>query len=34
VVDDPGGSTLSFEVGPGGLIYFSDFDGINELVRA
>ena len=27
------GSTLSFEVGPSGAIYFSDFDGINKLVR-
>ena len=33
VVDDHGGSTLSCEVGPGGRIYFSDFNGINELVR-
>ncbi len=33
VVYDHGGSTLSFEVGPGGRIYFSDFDGINKLVR-
>jgi aldose sugar dehydrogenase len=28
------GSTLSYEVGPGGRIYFSDFDGINKLVRS
>jgi glucose/arabinose dehydrogenase len=28
------GSTLSYEVGPGGRIYFSDFDGINRLVRS
>lgn len=28
-----GGGTLSYEVGPGGRIYFSDFDGINKLVR-
>ena len=33
VVYHHGGSTLSFEVGPGGRIYFSDFDGINRLVR-
>jgi len=33
VVHDHGGSTLSFEVGPGGRIFFSDFDGINKLVR-
>ena len=33
VVYDHGGSTLSFEIGPGGRIYFSDFDGINKLVR-
>jgi glucose/arabinose dehydrogenase len=33
VVYHHGGSTLSFEVGPGGRIYFSDFDGINKLVR-
>jgi len=32
VVYDHGGSTLSFEIGPGGRIYFSDFDGINKLV--
>jgi glucose/arabinose dehydrogenase len=30
---DHGGSTLSFEVGPGGRIFFSDFDGIHKLVR-
>ena len=33
VVYDHGSSTLSFEVGPGGRIYFSDFDGIYKLVR-
>ncbi|HET9248699.1 MAG TPA: PQQ-dependent sugar dehydrogenase [Actinomycetota bacterium] len=33
VVYDHGGSTLSYEVGPGGRIFFSDFDGINKLVR-
>jgi glucose/arabinose dehydrogenase len=33
VVYDHGGSTLSFEVGPGGRIFFSDFNGINKLVR-
>jgi glucose/arabinose dehydrogenase len=33
VVLDHGGSTLSYEVGPGGRIFFSDFDGINKLVR-
>jgi hypothetical protein len=33
VVFDHGGSTLSYEVGPGGRIFFSDFDGINKLVR-
>ena len=33
VVVDHGASTLSFEVGPGGRIFFSDFDGINKLVR-
>ena len=33
VVYDHGGSTLSFEIGPGGRIYFSDFDGISKLVR-
>ena len=33
VVYDHGGSTLSFEVGPGGRIYFSDFGGIYRLVR-
>jgi len=33
VVLDHGGSTLSYEVGPGGKIFFSDFDGINKLVR-
>ncbi len=32
VYDHPSG-TLSFEVGPGGTIYFSDFDGIFKLVR-
>jgi glucose/arabinose dehydrogenase len=34
VVYDHGASTLSYEVGPGGRIYFSDFDGINRLVRS
>jgi hypothetical protein len=33
VVLDHGRSTLSYEVGPGGRIFFSDFDGINKLVR-
>ena len=33
VVYHHGGSTLSYEVGPGGRIYFSDFDGINRLIR-
>ena len=33
VVYDHGTSTLSYEVGPGGRIYFSDFDGIYKLVR-
>jgi len=33
VVLDHGVSTLSYEVGPGGRIFFSDFDGINKLVR-
>jgi glucose/arabinose dehydrogenase len=33
VVYHHGDSTLSYEVGPGGRIYFSDFDGINKLVR-
>ena len=33
VVYDHGGSTLSFEIGPGGRIFFSDFNGINKLVR-
>ncbi len=33
VVYDHGGSTLSFEVGPGGRIFFSDFNGINTLIR-
>ena len=33
VVYEHGSSTLSFEVGPGGRIYFSDFDGIYMLVR-
>ena len=33
VVYDHGASTLSFEVGPGGRIFFSDFDGIHKLVR-
>jgi glucose/arabinose dehydrogenase len=32
VYDHPSG-TLSFEVGPDGLIYFSDFGGIYQLVR-
>ena len=32
VVFDHGESTLSYEVGPGGTIFFSDFDGINKLV--
>jgi glucose/arabinose dehydrogenase len=32
VYDHPSG-TLSFEVGPGGAIYFSDFGGIYQLVR-
>ena len=33
VVLDHGGSTLSYEIGPAGRIFFSDFDGINKLVR-
>ena len=33
VVFDNGGSTLSYEVGPGGKIFFSNFDGISKLVR-
>jgi glucose/arabinose dehydrogenase len=33
VVLDHGRGTLSYEVGPGGRIYFSDFDGISKLVR-
>jgi len=33
VVYDHGTSTLSFEDGPGGRIYFSDFDAIYKLVR-
>jgi glucose/arabinose dehydrogenase len=33
VVYHHGGGTLSYEVGPRGRIYFSDFDGINKLVR-
>ena len=33
VVYNHGGSTLSFEIGPGGRIFFSDFNGINKLVR-
>ena len=33
VIYDHGGSTLSYEIGPGGRIFFSDFDGINKLVR-
>lgn len=33
VVYDHGTSTLSYEVGPGGRIYFSDFGGIYKLVR-
>ena len=33
VVFDHGESTLSYEVGPGGRIFFSDFDGINKLIR-
>jgi glucose/arabinose dehydrogenase len=33
VVYSHGGSTLSFEIGPGGRIFFSDFDGIHKLVR-
>jgi glucose/arabinose dehydrogenase len=33
VVYDHGGSTLSYEIGPGGRIFFSDFNGINKLVR-
>jgi glucose/arabinose dehydrogenase len=32
VYDHPSG-TLSFEVGPGGTLYFSDFDGIYRIVR-
>jgi aldose sugar dehydrogenase len=34
VVYDHGSGTLSFEVGPRGRIYFSDFDGIYRLVRS
>ena len=34
VVYHHGASTLSYEVGPGGRIFFSDFDGINRLVRS
>jgi len=33
VVFDHGGSSLSYEVGPGGRIYFSDFHGIHKLVN-
>ena len=33
VVFDHSSGTLSFEVGPGGTIYFSDFGGIFKLVR-
>jgi glucose/arabinose dehydrogenase len=33
IVYEHPGSTLSFEIGPGGRIYFSDFDGIFRLVR-
>jgi glucose/arabinose dehydrogenase len=33
IVYDHGAGTLSFEVGPGGRIYFSDFSGIYRLVR-
>ncbi|HLA91944.1 MAG TPA: PQQ-dependent sugar dehydrogenase [Actinomycetota bacterium] len=33
VIYDHGSSTLSFEVGPGGRIFLSDFDGIYKLVR-
>ena len=33
VVYDHGGGTLSFEIGPAGRIYFSDFGGIYRLVR-
>jgi glucose/arabinose dehydrogenase len=33
VVHDHGSGTISFEVGPGGRIYFSDFGGIYKLVR-
>jgi glucose/arabinose dehydrogenase len=33
VVLDRRGSTLSFEIGPGGRIFFSDFGGIYRLVR-
>jgi glucose/arabinose dehydrogenase len=33
VVLDHGRSTLSYEIGPGGRIFFSDFDGINKLIR-
>jgi glucose/arabinose dehydrogenase len=33
VVYDHGGGTLSFEVGPGGRIFFSDFGGIYKLIR-
>ena len=34
IVYDHAQGTLSFEVGPRGRIYFSDFDGINRLVRS
>jgi len=33
VVFEHGSGTISFEVGPGGRIYFSDFGGIYKLVR-
>jgi hypothetical protein len=33
VVYEHGSGTISFEVGPGGRIYFSDFGGIFKLVR-
>jgi len=33
VVLEHASGTISFEVGPGGRIYFSDFDGIYKLVR-
>jgi hypothetical protein len=32
-VFEHGSGTISFEVGPGGRIYFSDFGGIYKLVR-